>query len=65
MEDPRGSFHAVGQVLAWALAKDPWLAGFGGAADTSKSQAVKQLLQPIPFFYVGGIRQGPGLEQSE
>lgn len=39
--------------------------GFGGAADTSKNQAVKQPLQPIPFFSVGGIPQGPGWEQSE
>lgn len=39
--------------------------GFDGVAATSKSQAVKQPLQPIPFFYVGGIPQGAGLEQSE
>lgn len=65
MEDSRGSFHAVGQVPVWALAKDLSLVGFGGAADTSKNQAVKQPLQPIPFFSVGGIPQGPGWEQSE
>lgn len=31
----------------------------------SVSQAVQLLLQPIPFFYVGGISQGAGLGQGE
>lgn len=39
--------------------------GFGGTAGISKSQAVQLLLQPIPFFYVGGISQGAGLGQGE
>lgn len=39
--------------------------GFGGAAGISKSQAVQLLLQPIPFFYAGGIPQGARLGQGE
>lgn len=48
LEDPKASFHTVGQKLIWALAKDPHLVGFGGAAGISKSQAAQLPLQPVP-----------------
>lgn len=59
LEDPRGSFHMVGHGLVWVLL------GSGGAAGISTGQAAQLPLQPVPFFYVGGIALEPGWGQGE
>lgn len=49
----------VGHGLVWALL------GSGGAAGISTGQAAQLPLQPVPFFYVGGIALEPGWGQGE